>query len=71
MRVRFRESVPRGTAEDRLRATCDMHDVAKAQLIARIRRERPSASDEELDAAVTQWLAGGDPGPGRARTLPR
>ncbi len=54
---------------ERLVATCDMHDVAIAQLVARLRRTQPGITEVELDAAVTEWLAGGDPGPGRPREL--
>ena len=68
-RVRFTAPVRRGTPLERLAATCDMHGVAIAQLVARVRRERPGISEAEVDAAVTAWLAGGDPGPGRPRTI--
>jgi len=70
-RVRFRrEPLPRSMRE-RLEATCDMHDVAIAQLVARTRREHPDITDEELQATVAAWLAGGDPGWGRPVKLPR
>jgi hypothetical protein len=68
-RVRFEAPVPELTPAERLAAACDMHDVAVAQLIARLQRERPGITDAELDDEVNAWLAGGDPGPGRPRTI--
>ncbi len=69
--VRVEAPVRHGTPSERLAAACDMHDFAIAQLVARIRRERPSVSDAELDAAIDAWLAAGDPGPGCPRKLDR
>ena len=66
-RVRFRAEVPHGTMRERLEATCDLHDVAIAQLVARLRRSKPDITDAEIDA----WLQGGDPGWGRPIKLPR
>jgi hypothetical protein len=68
MRVRFAAPIEHGTPGERLRATCDMHDVAIAQLVARLRREHPGITLADIDTAVTAWLAGGDPGPGRRRS---
>ena len=56
---------------ERLEATCDLHDVAIAQLVARLRRTRPSITDTEIDAEIDAWLQGGDPGWGRPIKLPR
>lgn len=69
-RVRFAAPRPAPTLAERLRATSDLHDVALAQLVARLRRDHPGITDAELDGEVRRWLAGGDPGPGRPRAWP-
>jgi hypothetical protein len=56
---------------ERFEATCDMHDVAVAQLTARLRRERPDITETELEVEIAAWLTGGDPGWGRPVKLPR
>ncbi|OGQ09134.1 MAG: hypothetical protein A2138_11985 [Deltaproteobacteria bacterium RBG_16_71_12] len=67
-RVRFEAPPVARTPAERLLATCDLHEVAIAQITARLRRENPAIIASEIDAAVRRWLAGGDPGPGRPRT---
>lgn len=70
-RRRFLRELPPRSMRDRFEATCDMHDVAIAQLVARLRRARPEVTEVEIDAAVADWLRGGDPGWGRVVKLPR
>ena len=69
-RVRFKAEAPMSTPAERIRATSELRDVAISQLQARLRRERPGITDEELREAVRQWLAAGDPGWGTPRPLP-
>lgn len=59
--------MPDSTPAERLRATCELHEVAIAMLVARARRDQPGITDGEIDEMVRAWLAGGDPGPGRPR----
>lgn len=66
-RVVFAAAPPASTPSERLRATCALRDVAVAQLKARLRRERPGISDDEVALEVRRWLAAGDLGPGRPR----
>lgn len=44
-----------GPAE-RLRAALELHDLGERMLRQRLRRERPSATDSDLDDAVDAWL---------------
>lgn len=66
-RVVFQAPPPATSPAERLRAACALHDVAIAQLQARLRRERPDIRDDEVAQEVRRWLAGGDLGPGRPR----
>lgn len=66
-RLVFQAPPPETSASERLRATCALHEVAIAQLKARLKRERPDIRDDELAQEVRRWLAGGDLGPGRPR----
>lgn len=43
-------------AAQRLRLALDMFDVGEQMQRARLRREHPDASDEEIDAKVRAWL---------------
>ena len=70
-RVRFEAPAPTSTPAERLRATCELRDVAIAQLEARLRREQPGISDAAVREAVRQWLAAGDPGWGTPRPMPK
>lgn len=60
---------------DRLQAALDLFAIAEAMLRQRLRRERPDASEAEIESAVMAWSAarpGGEPGdaPGRQRPWP-
>jgi hypothetical protein len=69
-RVRFHDptAVRARTAAERFQEACDLHDLAKEMIAARVRRERPSATDADVEDAIRGWLQGGDlePGPRRA-----
>jgi hypothetical protein len=68
-RVRFEGAPPSSTPAERLAATCALRDVAIAQLEARLRRERPEITQDEVRQAIREWLAAGDPGWGTPRPL--
>lgn len=62
--------------EERLRIALDLADVGEQMMRARLRRESPDATDEQLDAAVVRWLRhrpgaphGDHPGPPSTRVL--
>jgi Rv0078B-related antitoxin len=60
---------------DRLQAALDLFAIAEAMLRQRLRRERPDATEAEIEAAVMDWSAarpGGEPGdaPGHQRPWP-
>lgn len=68
--------MPIETAADRLRAALEMYEVGEAMLRARLRRERPDASDDEIEAEVLAWLQrrpgaefGDFPGPASDRRI--
>jgi hypothetical protein len=44
------------TAAQRLRLALDMFELGVNMQRARLRRERPTASDEEIESAVQLWL---------------
>jgi len=48
--------VPEESDADRLRLALDMYEFGERMLRARLRRERPSASDTEIEAAIQEWL---------------
>ena len=66
-RVLFEAPAPTSTPAERLRATCELREVAIAQLEARLRREQPDITDAQVREAVREWLAAGDPGWGTPR----
>ncbi len=43
-------------AAARLRAACELFDVGVALRQARLRRENPDLSDDEIEAAIVRWL---------------
>jgi hypothetical protein len=61
--------LPTATPAERFAETSDMHDLAIAQVEARVRRTSVAATVEEIDDAVSEWLQGGDPGHGVPRKL--
>lgn len=65
------------TPQERLRIALDLAGVGEQMMRARLRREQPNITDEDLEAAVTRWLqdrpgapAGDCPGQPRSRILP-
>ncbi|MGE5827740.1 MAG: hypothetical protein ACM30G_05160 [Micromonosporaceae bacterium] len=48
--------MPEESAADRLRLALDMYEFGEAMQRARLRRERPTATAAEIDAAVQHWL---------------
>lgn len=49
----------RGAASDeaeRFALALDMYETGEAMLVQRLRRENPSATDEELEHAIQTWL---------------
>jgi hypothetical protein len=59
----------------RVRMALDLFDVGERMLRQRLRRERPDASDSEIEAAVSSWRLrrpGAELGdaPGRLRPWP-
>jgi hypothetical protein len=64
------------TPGDRIRVACDLSDAAIALVRARLRRERPTAREAEINRLVNEWLAtrpGAEDGDGEGRrvTWPR
>ena len=65
------------TAADRLRVALDLYEVGESMMRARLRRERPAAREDEIDAEIRAWLHrrpgaehGDFPGPPSDRLLP-
>ncbi|MGH3933962.1 MAG: hypothetical protein ACRDS1_03085 [Pseudonocardiaceae bacterium] len=63
-------------AAERLRIALELYEVGEQMLRQRLRRERPHATPDEIDAMVGSWLRhrpgaehGDYPGPRSARTL--
>ncbi|MDQ3886126.1 MAG: hypothetical protein M3308_03710 [Actinomycetota bacterium] len=61
---------------DRFRIALELYDVGENMLRQRLRRERPEASAEDIDAAIAAWLQrrsgaehGDHPGPPSSRQL--
>ena len=60
---------------DRMQAALDLFDIGEKMLRQRLRRERPRATDAEIEEAVTVWRTArpgaefGD-APGRLRQWP-
>lgn len=46
------------SAADRLRLALDMYELGEQMQHARLRRERPTATAAEIDAAIQLWLLG-------------
>ena len=46
----------RGSPADRFRTTLALYEFAEAQMRQRLRRKRPAASDQEIEAMVQEWL---------------
>ena len=44
------------SAADRLRLALDMYELGENMQRARLRRERPSAPDAEIESAIQLWL---------------
>jgi hypothetical protein len=56
LRVRYRAPTEeRLTAADRLRTALELADLAEEMVRARLRREHPDASDDEIEALVDSW----------------
>lgn len=69
-------AVPASQAADRFRAALDLYEVGENMLRQRLRRERPEASAQDIDAAIAVWLQrrsgaehGDHPGPPSSRQL--
>ncbi len=45
------------TAAERLRFALELFQDAEDMVRAKVRRERPDATDEEIEAAIGAWLA--------------
>lgn len=63
-------------AGERLGIALELYQVGERMLRQRLRRERPQATSEEIDAEVSRWLQrrpgaehGDFPGPRSTRTL--
>jgi len=41
---------------ERLRLTCEMHDLGVAIMRQNLRRRHPDASESQIDAMLTEWL---------------
>jgi hypothetical protein len=59
----------------RMRVTLDLFELGETMLRQRLRREKPAASDDEVEAAVREWRTrrpGAELGdaPGRLRPWP-
>lgn len=74
--TRYNSSVPdtRMSSIAVFRATLDLHATGVALMRQNLRRERPHASDDDIDALLRRWLherPGADAGdcPGRTREL--
>jgi hypothetical protein len=50
------------TAIERLRTAFDLFDAGVDMMRQRLRRERPEALPEEIEAAIEQWLRSRDDG---------
>jgi len=68
--------VPGSQVADRFRVALDLYEVGETMLRQRLRRERPDASAQDIDAAIAAWLQrrpgaehGDHPGPPSARQL--
>jgi hypothetical protein len=49
--------MPDESAADRLRLALDMYELGENMQRARLRRQRPQATDMEIESAVDQWLS--------------
>ena len=60
-RLRYGSHMPQdrslAAAAERLRLTLELFDEAVAMLRLKLRRLRPLASDEEIEAGVDAWIA--------------
>ncbi|MGH3909145.1 MAG: hypothetical protein ACRDTE_33955 [Pseudonocardiaceae bacterium] len=61
---------------DRFRVALELYEVGENMLRQRLRRERPGASAQDIDAAIAAWLQrrsgaehGDHPGPPSSRHL--
>ena len=73
-RVRFqagRAPAPLLSLKERLIAACDTASFGRELAAMRARLANPSASDEEVAAAVRSWLALDPPSDGRVISWPR
>jgi hypothetical protein len=48
--------VDRESDADRLRLALDMYEFGERMMRARLRRERPLATDAEIESAIQDWL---------------
>jgi hypothetical protein len=44
------------TKAERLLAACEMHQLARTLIAARVMRNRPAATDADVAAAIEAWL---------------
>ncbi|MGQ0773855.1 MAG: hypothetical protein ACT4NY_05475 [Pseudonocardiales bacterium] len=68
--------MPGSQVADRFRAALELYEVGEHMLRQRLRRERPDASAQDIDAKIAAWLQrrpgaehGDHPGPPSARQL--
>ncbi|MGH3940193.1 MAG: hypothetical protein ACRDTG_16490 [Pseudonocardiaceae bacterium] len=68
--------MPASQVADRFRAALELYEVGENMLRQRLRRERPDASAQDIDAEIAAWLQrrsgaehGDHPGPPSARQL--
>lgn len=53
------EPEPELTASERLRIAFDLHETGVAMMRLRVERENPTATDNEVEATVREWLQSG------------
>ncbi|MDN5759989.1 MAG: hypothetical protein L0H59_15930 [Tomitella sp.] len=63
-------------AAERMRVALDLYETGERMLRQRLRRERPEAAPDEIDAEIARWLCrrpgaehGDHPGPRSARIV--
>ena len=62
---------PESPEARRLRLAFEMHEMGKAMMLARLRREHPEASEAELRERLSSWLRAPRGEHGRPIELPR
>ena len=52
---------PEGTMSERLQQTLDLYDFGVSMMAARLRREHPGESAEQLERRLDEWLTQREP----------